>query len=138
MYNFFSDFVAFSEYKNFNQLKWLLLCKSVLQNKETKFPHGSKYTLKLTYISHVWALRYCIRCSSCHLVFACWELSHVIFLTLRKKKTVCKAEQIHKMKIIFTQNGPRLSICEFAQLCKQFLLSQLEKNHLTQLPTAKN
>jgi hypothetical protein len=28
--------------------------------------------------------------------------------------------------------------CEFAQLCKQFFLSQPEKNHVTQLPTAKN
>ena len=27
---------------------------------------------------------------------------------------------------------------EFAQLCKQFCLSQPDKNHLTQLPTAKN
>ena len=26
-----------------------------------------------------------------------------------KVRTVCKAEQIHKMTIIFTQNGPRLS-----------------------------
>ena len=28
--------------------------------------------------------------------------------------------------------------CEFAQICKQFFLSQLEKNHMTQLPAAKN
>ena len=26
-----------------------------------------------------------------------------------KEMTACKAEQIHKMTIIFTQNGPRLS-----------------------------
>jgi hypothetical protein len=31
-----------------------------------------------------------------------------------------------------------LSFCEFAQLCKQFFLSQLKKNHVIQLPTAKN
>ena len=42
------------------------------------------------------------------------------------------------MTTIFTQNGPRLSHWEFAQLCKQFFLSQLEKTHVTQLPTAKN
>ena len=28
----------------------------------------------------------CQRCSTCLLVFGCWDLSHVIFLKLRKKK----------------------------------------------------
>ena len=41
-----------------------------------------------------------------------------------KGRTVCKAEQIKKMT-------------EFGQLCKQFFLSQFEKNHVTQLATAK-
>ena len=31
-----------------------------------------------------------------------------------------------------------MSICEFVQLCKHFFLSQLEKNHVTQLATAAN
>ena len=43
-----------------------------------------------------------IRCSVCPLVFSCCELSHVIFLKLRKK-TAWKAKQIHKMTTIFTQ-----------------------------------
>ena len=46
-----------------------------------------------------------------------------------KGRTACKAKQIYKMTTIFTQN---------AQLCKQFFLPQLEKNHVTQLATAKN
>ena len=61
------------------------------------------------------------------------ELSHVIFLKLRKKE------------LRFTQKdnlGPFwvkiLSFCEFAQLYKQFFLFQHEKNHVSQLPTAKN
>ena len=41
------------------------------------------------------------RCSTYPLVLGSWELSHVIFLMPRKKKTACKAEQIHK--IIFTK-----------------------------------
>ena len=31
------------------------------------------------------------------------------FSQAEKEKTACKAEQIHKMTTIFTQNGPRLS-----------------------------
>ena len=31
-----------------------------------------------------------------------------------------------------------MSICEFTQLCKQLLLSQLEINHVTHKPTAQN
>ena len=44
-----------------------------------------------------------IRCSTCHLVFGCWELSHVISHA-EKERTACKDEQIHKMTIL-TQNG---------------------------------
>ena len=50
-----------------------------------------------------------VRCSTCPLVFGFWELSHVIFSQAMKERTACKAEEIHKMTIIFTQNGPRLS-----------------------------
>ena len=50
---------------------------------------------------------------------SCWLLSHVIFLMLRKKELLAKL------------------ICEFAQFCKHLFLSQLEKSHVTQLPTAK-
>ena len=49
------------------------------------------------------------------------------FSKAKKERTASKAEKIHIMTIIFAQNGPRLSFCEFAQLCKQFFLSQLEK-----------
>ena len=31
------------------------------------------------------------------------------FSHAEKEKTACKAEQIHKMTIVFTQNGPGLS-----------------------------
>ena len=31
-----------------------------------------------------------------------------------------------------------MSFCEFSHLCKQFFLSQFEKNHVTLLPTAIN
>ena len=31
------------------------------------------------------------------------------FSHAENKKTACKAEQIHKMTVIFTQNGPKLS-----------------------------
>jgi hypothetical protein len=74
--------------------------------------------------------------------------SHVIFLKLRKKELLAsrKAEQIHKNDNYFRSkqqprtilSEKRLSTCEFAQLCKQFFLFQHEKNHVTQLTTAKN
>ena len=40
--------------------------------------------------------------------------------------------------LISRKTRPKLSFSEFAQLCKQVFLSQLEKNHVTQLATAKN
>ena len=60
------------------------------------------------------------------------------FSHAENERIACKAEQIPKMITTFTQKGPRLSCCEFPQLCKQYFLSQLEKNHVTHLPTAKN
>ena len=30
-----------------------------------------------------------------------------------KERAACKAKQIHKMTIIFTQNDPKMSFCEF-------------------------
>ena len=41
--------------------------------------------------------------------------------------------QIHKMATIFIQNGPRLKklpFCEFAKLCQQSFISQLEISHV--------
>ena len=57
--------------------------------------------------------------STCPQGFSCWELSHVIFLKLRKKQVLAKLSK-------FTN-----------QLRKQFLLSQHEKNHVTQQPTTR-
>ena len=34
--------------------------------------------------------------------------SHDFFFHAEKERTACKAEQIHKVTTIFTQNGPRL------------------------------
>ena len=49
-------------------------------------------------------------CSTCPLVFGCCDLSHMIFFILRKKELLAKAEQIHKVTTIFTQNCSRLSL----------------------------
>ena len=48
-----------------------------------------------------------LRCPICALVLGYWELSHMIFLLLRKKELLAKALQFHKLTIVFTQNGPR-------------------------------
>ena len=37
-----------------------------------------------------------LRCSTCPLVFDCWELSHVIFLMLRKKELLAKLSKFTK------------------------------------------
>ena len=73
------------------------------------------------------------------------EFESYDFSQAEEEKTACKALQIHK---IFIQNGPRLLfwakiVVIFVNLlsfpaCKKFFLSQLEKNHVTQFPTAKN
>jgi hypothetical protein len=36
------------------------------------------------------------RCSTCPLVLGCWELSHVIFLMLRKKELLAKLSKFTK------------------------------------------
>ena len=56
---------------------------------------------------------------------SCWLLgveSHD-FSHAKEERTACKADQIHTMKTIFTQNGPRLSLivlsensCHFVNL----------------------
>ena len=66
-----------------------------------------------------------LRCSTCPLVFGCSKLSD--FSQVEKERTACKAKQIRKIATISTQNGPKLSFCEFALLCKQFFLSQFLK-----------
>jgi hypothetical protein len=43
------------------------------------------------------------------------------FSQAEKERTACKAEEIHKITTIFTQNGPRLSflsdnVCHFVNL----------------------
>ena len=63
------------------------------------------------------------------------------FSQAEKERTACKTEQIHKITTIFTQNDPRLSfqvklVVIFVNLPN--FLSQLEKNHVTQLPTGQN
>ena len=85
-----------------------------------------------------------LRCSTCPLDFGCWELSHVIFLKLRMKELLAKPSKFIKWQLFSLKMAlgclfewKWLSFCEFAQLCKQFFLSQLEKNHVTQLTTAK-
>jgi hypothetical protein len=56
-----------------------------------------------------------------------------------KEKSIGKAEQIHKVTYIFTQNDNflhhdhfELSFCKFAQRCKESTISQLETNHVIQ------
>ena len=39
---------------------------------------------------HFTPIKTCLRCSTCVLVFGCWELNHVIFLKLRKKELLAK------------------------------------------------
>ena len=51
------------------------------------------------------------------------DFSHV-----KKERTVCKDDQIHKMTTIVTQNGPRLSFltvnnCYFCEFAQFFFLS---------------
>ena len=63
----------------------------------------------------------------------------MVFLKLRKKELLAKLGKFTKN--FHSKRQPRTILsedsCHFAQLCKQFFLSQLEKNHVTQLPTAK-
>ena len=62
-----------------------------------------------------------------------------------KEIIACKTEEIHKMATIFTQSNnqrpssvKKLSHCEFTQLRKLLVLSQVEINHVTQEPKVKH
>ena len=78
--------------------------------------------------------------------FSFWllEVESRDFSQAEKERTACEAEQIHKMTTIFTQNdkqGPIwvqivVSLCSCSAL--KAVLSQHEKSHVTQLPTAEN
>ena len=67
------------------------------------------------------------------------------FSHAEKERIAGKAEKIHKMTPSFTQNGPKLwfwvktnVILGIYSVLQAVLFSQLEKNPVTQLPTAKN
>ena len=60
------------------------------------------------------------------------KLSNSDLFQAEKKVTVVKAEQIHTTTIkYFTQNGQKLSFCEFARH-SQHVFFQLEINHMSQ------
>ena len=71
--------------------------------------HFPFFLLFLSFSSIGWRLRWW---STCYLRFFICLLDHMIYLKLRKKKCLlAKLSKLtrHKMTIIFTQNGPRLS-----------------------------
>ena len=67
------------------------------------------------------------------------------FSQAEKERTLAKLSKFTKWQLFSLKmvlgclfEWKWVSFCKFALLCKQFFLSQLEKNHVTQLPTAKN
>ena len=68
----------------------------------------------------------CFRCSTCPLLFGCCELSQVIILKLRREELFAKLSKLKRMTTIYTKKDNSGPFCEFAQLCKQFFLSQFE------------
>ena len=66
------------------------------------------------------------RCSTCPLVFGCWELGHVIFLMLRKKELLAKLSnwQLFSLKMVLGCRGKMvviLWICSALQAVFFFL-----------------
>ena len=64
---------------------------------------------------------------TCLLVFGWWKLIHVIFLMLRKKELLAKLSKFTNWQLFSLKrvidcrfDWKLLSVCEFAQLCKQF------------------
>ena len=66
-----------------------------------------------------------LRFSKCPLGFGCWELSHVIFLMLRKKELLAKLSKFISWQL-------------FSLKFTWFVFLKAWENHLTQLATAKN
>ena len=70
----------------------------------------------------------------------------MVFLMLRKKELLAKLSKFTKDYQNSSSPCPRFVVlcensclfCEFAQLCKQFFLSQHVKKYVTQLTTSKN
>ena len=77
-----------------------------------------------------------LKCFTWPVVFDCWELIYVIFLNLRNKELLAKLSKFTKRQPFLLQKTPRTFLSE--NPCKQFFLSQIEKNHVTRLATAKN
>jgi hypothetical protein len=75
-------------------LKENILSSCQFQNKKALFTVSIFPKVLLYMSSSFWLLR---------------VESHDFFFQAEKERTACKAEQIHKMITIFTQNGPRLS-----------------------------
>ena len=81
---------------------------------------------KATFLSPARALRW----STSVLVCFTWLSYHVIYLKMRQKESLLQAELTYYFHskwsdLILSENS---FLCEFAQLLKQFILSQLEKN----------
>ena len=79
-------------------------------------------------------------CFTCALVFGCWDLSHKIFLKLRKKELIAKQNKFTKLQLFSLKRQPRTILCEnscqFVNLLS-FAGSSFYLN-MRKLPTAKN
>ena len=75
-------------------IAFILLLKFLPNYKRNKFKRSNNQSTWVLYMSS----------SFCLLGVESSDFSQA-----EKERTACKAEQIHKMTTIFTQNGPRLS-----------------------------
>ena len=82
-----------------SQILWKTAENKTRENNERCIFHGDGHCVDIFCRFHFGS-----RWSTCPLIFFSWLLDHVIYLKLRIELTVCKAEQIHKITTIFTQN----------------------------------
>ena len=84
-----------------------------LHNENALFFLVSIVQFYLTFRANSRCIYWTLRCSTCPLVFGCWELSHIIFLMLRKKELLVDIGKFTKGCFIYIRDSSNSSLTTF-------------------------
>ena len=84
-------------------------------------------------ICYFWREVFSNRCYTSVSFFGCWLMHQVIYLKQRQKSILLKAEQIHKITTIFTQNDDHFQTWLITWFMGQQPKSSSDKKHLKRM-----